>query len=54
MDCDFITAKEALEALENMDDLVRMFGVDPYGPYGVLKKFIEQFQDVEGWVASDW
>jgi len=51
---DFITAERALEALENMDDFARMAGIDPYGPYGVLKKFIKQFQDVEGWVTSDW
>lgn len=38
-----VTTEEALEALENMDDYARMnVGVNPFGPYDVLKKFIEQ------------
>jgi hypothetical protein len=33
----------ALEALESMDDFARMdVGVDPVGPYKVLKDFIEE------------
>lgn len=37
----------ALEALENMDDFARMdTGVDPVGPYKVLRDFIETRADL--------
>lgn len=38
-----ITKKQALDALDDLDDYCRMeIMVDPQGPYLVLKKYIEQ------------
>lgn len=40
---DKITDKQALSALESLDDYARMeLGVDPTGPYKTLKAFIFQ------------
>jgi ribulose bisphosphate carboxylase small subunit len=37
-----VTKEDALEALDNIDDYARMAGIDPIGPYKVLKDFIEK------------
>lgn len=46
-----ITKGEALEALENMDDICRMADVIPHGPYSVLREYIQQQED-ECWESS--
>lgn len=43
-----VSIEDALEALEEMDDYARMeIGVEPFGPYKVLKTFIEQYRNDE-------
>lgn len=40
---DRVSAAQALEALESMDDLCKMpYSIDPIGPYKVLQRYIEQ------------
>ena len=41
-----VSIEEAIEALESIDDCARMdIGVNPIGPYKVLKSFIEQYRN---------
>lgn len=38
-----VSAAQALEALESMDDICKMpYSIDPIGPYRVLQRYIEQ------------
>ena len=40
-----VTKKQAMEALDNMDDYARMADIDPIGPHATLKRFIEQQEE---------
>ena len=37
-----MNVEKARQALESMDDFARMAGVNPIGPYKVLKEFIDE------------
>jgi len=42
-----VTALQALECLEDMDDFARMHGIVPTGQYNALKEFINQQREYE-------
>ncbi len=42
-----VTAAEAAEALDSLDDYARMYGVDAIGPRKTLERFIAQQKVVE-------
>lgn len=50
-----VTCELAAEALDSMDDFARMdFGVDPFGPRGVLERFISEVRQERKETWAEW